>query len=224
MIPALNAEARLAACLGALVSPTMDGLIREVIIADGGSSDGTVRIAQGFGAEVLDAARGRGRQLRAGAAAARAPWLLFLHADTVLEDGWGEEARALIETGERVAGVFRLDFDTDDWRARLVAMGANWRTRWLKAPYGDQGLIVSRAAFDASGGYSDAPLFEDVDLIDRLVAANGAGALRVFRSKAVTSAGRYERDGYGARVAGNFLLLLRYRLGAAPEALARNYR
>ena len=224
VIPALNAEARLGPCLDALVGPAIDETVKQVVVVDGGSTDKTKDIADGFGATVLTAPPGRGGQLKAGAAAARGDWLLFLHADTVLDHGWAREAEAFMGEGEARAGVFTLRFDARGLAPKIVAAGAMARTHIFKSPYGDQGLLISRRLYDEIGGYRDIKLFEDVDIVRRLVAHGGRGALHVFAAKAVTSAERYEREGYAARVLKNLWLLARYRAGAAPDALARDYR
>lgn len=224
VIPALNAEARLSACLGALVAATVKGLVREVIIVDGGSTDRTVAIADGYGARVLTAAPGRGEQLGVGASAARSDWLLFLHADTVLDPRWAEDADMHMQTAAERAAVFTLAFASEDAAAKIVSAGAMLRTRLFRLPYGDQGLLISRRQYNAIGGYRPMPLFEDVDLIRRLTKASGRGAFQVLPAKATTSAERYERLGYATCVARNNLLLARFMAGASPHTLAAAYR
>jgi GT2 family glycosyltransferase len=159
--------------------------------------------------------------LIAGAGAARGRWLLFLHADTVLEDGWAEEAGAFIRNGGARAAVFTLVFDARGAAPRVVAAGAMIRTRIFRSPYGDQGLLLPRALYDEAGGFRDLPIMEDVDLIDRL---NRRGGFTVLTSKAVTSAERYERDGYFKRVVKNARCVALYRFGVAPEKIADLYR
>jgi rSAM/selenodomain-associated transferase 2 len=220
-MPTLNAAPYLARSLAPLVRPVSDGLVREVIIADGGSTDETRVIADGVGATVVESARGRGVQLIAGAAAARSPWILFLHADTALDDGWGEEAArftARTENCER-AGAFRFAFDDHALAARRAEWWVGLRNGLFKLPYGDQGLLISRVFYDALGGYSALPLMEDVDLVRRI----GARRLALLRTRAVTSADKYRRDGYGARSRRNLWLLARYLMGADPADLAKAY-
>lgn len=224
VIPTLNADARLGDCLNALVSPALDGIVKEVIVVDGGSRDATLAMADSFGTRILTAPPGRGGQLKAGAEAAKAEWLLFLHADTVLEEGWADEAVEFMTKRRYEAGVFTLQFDAKGLAPKLVAAGAMARTCWFKSPYGDQGLFISKKTYEEIGGFADIPLFEDVDIIKRLLRIKGPHALHIFSSKAVTSAERYEREGYARRVWRNCVLHTRYQLGAAPEKLAKAYR
>ena len=107
IIPTLNAERTLAHTLAALVPAVVDGIVQEAILVDGGSTDETRAIAEAAGTHLIEARRGRGSQLEAGASQARGDWLLFLHADTVLEPGWAEEAKSFMErvdSGRRGAG------------------------------------------------------------------------------------------------------------------------
>ncbi len=224
MIPTLNAALRLGACLDALVQPVIDGVVKEVIIVDGGSSDDTLTIVDGFGAKFLTAPPGRGGQLRAGAAAASGDWQLFLHADTVLQNEWAAEARIFIEKNPHHAGVFTLAFEAPGLAPRIVSAGAMLRTKLFKSPYGDQGLLISKTVYEEIGGYRDMPLFEDVDIVQRLLQIKGANALHILAAKAATSAERYEREGYLRRVLKNALLLARFHLGASPEKLREAYR
>jgi rSAM/selenodomain-associated transferase 2 len=221
IIPALNAESGLPATLAALAPAAVEGLIREVVVVDGGSSDGTRSIAESAGAKVVETAPGRGGQLALGANMARGEWLLFLHADTVLEAGWATEAAAFMSKPQLEAAVFTLAFDAKGLAPALVAAGAMLRTRLFGAPYGDQGLLLSRALYDAAGGYLALPLMEDVEFIDRL---KGNGGIAVLKSRATTSARRYEIDGYAKRVLKNFLCMIMYRAGVAPDKIAAFYR
>lgn len=218
VIPTLNAADALGPCLGALGEALFDGVIHEVILADGGSSDGIEDIADQIGAKLIQAPRGRGSQLDAGANAASAPWLLFLHADTVLEADWGAAVLAHIADHPDRAGWFRLAFDVDHGAARLVAGWANLRSRLLGLPYGDQGLLVPRVLLDKVGGVPEIPLMEDVALARRL-----SGRLRPLSARAVTSAAKYEQQGWFRRGARNLGTLVRYFAGVSPEKLARRY-
>lgn len=222
VIPTLNAAQDLPDCLSALMPALIEGLVKEAIISDGGSSDETLVIAEAAGARIITGAKGRGGQLARGAGAARGRWLLFLHADTQLSSGWEREAAPFLKDETR-AGVFTLKFASRRLAARVVEAGAMLRTRLFAAPYGDQGLLVSRPLYDSVGGISEKPLFEDVDFIDRLIAKHGRRALHVFRAEAVTSPARYEREGYGARVLRNAACLAMYRFGVSPAKIAEFY-
>jgi rSAM/selenodomain-associated transferase 2 len=224
VIPTLNSEAGLPATLARLVPAAVDGLVREVIIVDGGSSDGTRAIAELTGARLIAAARGRGTQLAAGAAKARFPWLLFLHADTVLEEGWQREASEFmyrVDTGEcaPTAAAFRFALDDQGLRPRLLERLVALRCTILALPYGDQGLLIPKRLYEALGGYRPLALMEDVDLVRRL----GSRRLSLLRSRAITSAERFKRDGYGQRSTRNLLCLALYLLRVPVSTIHRLY-
>jgi rSAM/selenodomain-associated transferase 2 len=212
VVPALNAEKILPACLAALGA--WDGA--ERILVDGGSTDATRDMAAGAGWRVIAAPRGRGVQLSAGAQAATGDTLLFVHADTVLQPGW----TAAVANFAGEAGFFRLEFDRDDPRASRVARLANCRARVWGLPYGDQGLLIDRALYERLGGYRPLPLMEDVDLVRRI----GRARMRQLDGVARTSAARYERDGWVLRPLRNLSILTLWFLGVKPETLARLYR
>jgi len=219
VIPTLNAAEDLPGCLAALTEGVTAGLLRELVISDGGSADATGDIAQAAGACQVGGPAGRGGQLRRGAAAARGDWLLFLHADTVLSPGWPEAVAAHLRDAPDKAGWFRLAFDARGVAPAWVAGWANLRARALALPYGDQGLLISRALYDTVGGFDDMPLMEDVAIVRRL----GRRRLAPLGAVARTGAGRYLREGWGRRGARNLWTLARYFAGADVAGLARRY-
>jgi rSAM/selenodomain-associated transferase 2 len=224
IVPTLNAEAGLPPALAALVPAALDGLVREVIVVDGGSSDRTLAIADEAGATVLACDRGRGPQMAAGADAARFPWLLFLHADTVLEPGWEREATAFMEaadSGRRPPGAaaFRFALDDSGMRPRLLERLVAARCALLRLPYGDQGLLLPKRLYADIGGYPAHPLMEDVGIVLRL----GRRRVAMLRARALTSAVRYRRDGYALRSLRNLACLTLFFLGAPQRVLARVY-
>jgi rSAM/selenodomain-associated transferase 2/rSAM/selenodomain-associated transferase 1 len=220
VIPTLNAGASVAKTIASLGAA--DETMRvEIIVADGGSDDDTRARAAAAGATVVMAPRGRGVQLAAGAKRASGRWLLFLHADTTLPPSWHSIIEAFMrgENHAQKAAYFRLAFDDASRGARRVAALANWRARALGLPYGDQGLLLSRATYDALGGYRDMPIMEDVDVVRRI----GKARLVELPAAVTTSAERYRRDGYLLRPMQNLGLLALYYLGVSPRLLVRLY-
>lgn len=219
VIPTLDAAATLPATLDALDVAT--GGPSEVIVADGGSADGTVDIAAARGARLVRARRGRGPQLAAGAAAATGAWLLFLHADTRPEPGWAEAAArfAADPANAERAAAFTFALDDPAPAARRVERLVAWRCRTFGLPYGDQGLLIARPFYERIGGHAPLPLMEDVDLVRRI----GRRRLDILPVRAVTSAARYRAGGWVRRPARNLCCLALWFLGVPPQRIARLY-
>jgi rSAM/selenodomain-associated transferase 2 len=213
VIPVLDVAGTLKGCLEAL------GPVPDLIVVDGGSRDSSREIARAAGARVIDSPRGRGVQLAAGADAATQPWLLFLHADTLLSHGWRAAVKAHAKKRPGAAGAFRFRLDDPAWQARVVERGVALRVKLLALPYGDQGLLISRALYGETGGYRPLPLMEDVDLVRRV----GRRRLAVLGADATTSAARWRRDGWARRSARNLACLALHRMGMSEEKVARLY-
>jgi rSAM/selenodomain-associated transferase 2 len=182
IIPTLNESSLIEPALRRLQAQAPEV---ERIVADGGSSDGTPELARAY-AQVVLAPRGRARQMNAGARAAQGDWLLFLHADTALPNGflrWIAQA----ERAGYGAGAFRLHIEGHHPLLPLLAMGANLRTRWRGIALGDQALFARHALFKRLGGFPDLPLMEDYAFALRLRAA---GEPLFLAGEAVTTSGR----------------------------------
>ena len=223
IVPTLNAAPHLPRCLAALMEGLSAGLIRELIVTDGGSRDATLAIADEAGAVLVRGPASRGGQLRRGCAEAKGQWLLVVHADTVLDPGWAQKVAAHICEAGGGSAHFRLAFDTAGLRPRWVAGWANLRAALFGLPYGDQGLLVRQSDYARAGGYPDQLLMEDVALVRALV-RGGAGKLTALPAIARTSAEKYARDGWMRRGLRNQWTLARYFAGADPDVLAADYQ
>jgi rSAM/selenodomain-associated transferase 2 len=218
VVPTLDEAATLPALLGDVARLAC---AHEVVVADGGSTDATRALAAAAGARVIEAPRGRGRQLRAGAAAASAPWLAFLHADVRLSAAAVAALDAVVAPrAPDAVYAFRLHIDAPGAAFRVVEAGANLRSRLLQLPYGDQGLVLPRARYEAAGGHPPIPLMEDVVLVRALARR---ARIRLLDASVTVSARRWLRDGVWRRSARNLVTLARWYGGADPSALAVAY-
>lgn len=217
VIPVLNEEARIGRRLEELVG------FGEVIVVDGGSIDRTVAIARSFpGVKVIEASRGRARQMNAGAEVASGDAILFLHADVSLPpDAAALIDRALNRQGA-IAGAFKTwtVSDTSASRLRFLLHLADLRSRYTSLPYGDQAIFANARIFRQLGGYPDLPLMEDLELSRRL--KRRGKIVRVPANVTVSGRRFLERPIYYALLMNLFPLL--YRLGVPAASLARFYR
>jgi len=217
VVPTLNEAQCIVGCLDALAPLRARG--HEVIVVDGGSEDGTARLARDRADRVLAAPRGRASQMNAGARIARGEALVFLHADTRLPP---DADRLVLEAlAGRAWGRFDVRIDGQGALLTLVGAMMSLRSRLTGIATGDQALFVRRSAFDALGGYAPMLLMEDIELSRRL---RRAGSPACLRARVLTSARRWQARGVLRTILLMWHLRLSYALGADPARLAERYR
>jgi len=219
VIPVRNEAARLPLLLADLASAPA-ALLREVWVVDACSGDGSARLARLAGAHALACAPGRGEQLIHGVAACESPWLLLLHADARLPPGWPSEIQRAISAGEQSAWTFPLVIEAAGPALRLVGALSTLRSRWWSLPYGDQGLLLSRALYDRSGGLSPLPLMEDLEFVLRL---RRLAPIRLLQRPLQVDGRRWRRLGVWRTTWSNARLRRAWRRGVDPALLARRY-
>lgn len=216
IIPVLNEEKTIAATLRALAVLAS----QEIIVVDGGSSDCTREICSSFGVKFLTSERGRGRQMNLGARQASGDVLLFLHADTrPPPTALVDIARALGDT-RCVGGRFDVDLEGSHPMLKVVGELINLRSRLTWVGTGDQAIFVRRRVFERIGGYPDIPLMEDIALCRAL---KRVGDVACLRSRVVTSARRWERDGLWRTILRMWTLKFLYLAGVPPARLKQFY-
>jgi hypothetical protein len=195
-------------------------LVDVVCAAEEGVSPTVLEAFSRAGARVLLSDAPRGARLSAATAASDAEILLFLHADTMLPEGWASSVRGAISSGA-VGGAFRLSYSGGGVRMRWVAFWANARTAFTRVPYGDQAPFVRRDVYERLGGHPPWPLLDDWDFARRL---REEGRIEILRDAVETSPRRYLERGVARTISKNWKTLWRFRRGASPEELARDYR
>jgi len=193
----------------------------EIIVVDGGSGDDTVAQAIRAGARIEKSSRGRAVQQNCGASAARGSVHLFLHADTHLPDGYINHIFEALMDPETVAGAFRFKTDLDHPFMKLIELVTNIRSRYLKLPYGDQGLFFRRTVFEAVGGFPEVSIAEDLFLMHRI---SKQGRIGIAPTHAVTSGRRWQTHGLLRITLINQIIVVGCCLGISPRVLARLYR
>jgi len=216
VMPVLNEAKQILEALDALAPLRQSGA--EVIIVDGGSRDGTPELAAPLTDRVIVSRRGRARQMNAGTAVSRGRMLLFLHADTRLP----ANVRHLVERALSGRSWGRFDVTIEGrskWLPAIAAM-MNLRSRLSGIATGDQAIFVTRAAFDAAGGYPDQALMEDIELSRRL---KRIGPPACLRARVVTSGRRWEKHGVWRTILLMWRLRFDYWRGVSAARLASRY-
>ena len=217
IVLALNEEGQIASTLQTLQALTGE---KEILVADGGSDDRTVEIATSLGVRVVPCERGRGRQIRTAALEAKGTVLWFVHADTRPQNGALESIHDSLRNGATAGGNFALVFEGDHYSARQMTTIYPYLRR-LGLSYGDAGIFMRRSVYEAIGGCRDYPLFEDLDMIRRMMRH---GNFVHLPTKIFTSARRFSGPQYGRVWALWITLQLLYWAGVSPYRLARWYR
>jgi rSAM/selenodomain-associated transferase 2 len=220
IMPVLNEQANIQSAIASILT----GTNIETIVVDGGSTDDTCKLARAQGVTVLASTAGRAHQMNLGAKAATGDILVFLHGDTRLPAGFDTLIRAALSTNKEqipIAGAFALKIDAPQDRLRWVEIGANWRSRWLQMPYGDQAIFLRATVFAAIGGFPELPIMEDFELIQRL---KRRGSIVIIPTPVITSARRWLEKGIFKTTLINQSIVLGYLLGFSPERLKQLYR
>lgn len=216
IIPILNEAKILEETLSGLQSELEN---HELIIVDGGSTDGSISIAEKYG-KVITSERGRAKQLNAGAAAASGDILIFLHADVWLEPGAFAAVEKTLSLGY-VGGGFLQKIDGRNMLYRILEITADMRGKYLKVFYGDSGIFVSRSDFQGIGGFADVPIMEEMGFSKGL---RRLGKTKMISPRIHISARRWEANGIVRTTVVNWFITLLYFLGFSLERLAKLYR
>jgi rSAM/selenodomain-associated transferase 2 len=241
IIPALNEEATIRACLDSV--KRLDPL--EIIVVDGGSADRTAKIAEEAGAVIIQSRKGRGIQMNRGASVAKGEVMLFLHADTIISNKVSSLCHPELDSGSEeilkrppeadqhdeteildkyIGGFFKLKFDDDSLSTKLVEIFANVRARLLSLPYGDQAIFIRRDIFEKVGGFREYPFLEDIDMAMRV---KKFGRLKCLPVHVIASSRRIKKGYPFSPILvslRNVLIALLFLLGLSPFSLIKLYK
>jgi len=216
IIPTLNEESNIRDTLNSVKSDH----VREIILVDGRSIDNTVSIAKSEGVRCLSSRPSRAQQMNKGACHATGDIFIFLHGDTRLPKDYTRHIRRAVRKPDTVGGAFSLAIDSPVKMFRVVECFANWRSRLLKMPYGDQAFFVHSTTFFKAGGFPDQPIMEDAEFIRRL---NRKGSISILSQRVKTSARRWLNRGILKTFLINQLVILAYVAGVSVDVIKQFY-
>jgi len=208
----------------AILEKTLAGIVahgpHEIIIADGGSRDGTLAIAGKFASRVVSSPPGRALQMNAGAQTATGELLLFLHADSRVDSASYRKMVTVMQRGGKIGGAFGLAIESEKISLRLISTLATLRSRYLHLVYGDQAIFARTVVFREMGGFSPIPICEDLDFFRRLMKR---GPIVLLEEKALTSARRWLAEGILFTTARNTVIAALFLMGFPPKILSKWY-
>jgi rSAM/selenodomain-associated transferase 2 len=216
-------------CEQAVINGTVDNIRRlkggdtlQIIVVDGQAEGETLAVIRDAAVQKVCSEKGRGGQLKRGAAIATGDVLIFLHADTVLPPSAFERIAVAMQDEGCVGGAFDLYIDSSKKGFRVIEKIANVRSRLTRIPYGDQAIFLRASYYHSLGGFMEIPIMEDVDLMRRI--KRKGGRIVIFREPVITSGRRWDKEGLVFGTLRNWFLVTLYFCGIAPERLVRFYR
>lgn len=217
IVPMLNEESAIASTLRAIRAGAPGA---EIIVTDGGSSDASISTAKPLCDIVIEAPRGRAKQMNAGAARSTGDALAFIHADTIVPPTFQSDIERALSDPRIVGGRFDVRLDDNRFMCRLIGTLISVRSRISRTATGDQAIFVRRSVFDSIGGFPDIPICEDLDFTRQL---KRAGRVACLRSTVITSARRWLNRGIVRTVFTMWTIRALYLAGVSPHRLARLY-
>jgi len=221
VIPVLNEAERINSLIEHIRHQSSNSTC-EIIVVDGDSQGTTIKVIQDREVISITCAKGRARQMNAGAAIARGQVLIFLHADTRLPPHSLKKISQVLENEKYVGGAFDLGIDSDRLLLKYIAASASFRSRLNRIPYGDQAIFMRKAYFDKIGGYREIPLMEDFDLMRRI--RKRGDKIFILRDQVKTSPCRWEKEGIIHTTLRNMMLVNMFRFGVSPDKLGKYYK
>ena len=218
IIPTINEANNLPLLLSDLSSIQKDG---EIIIVDCGSEDKTIDVANIYGAKVfISKERNRGLQLDIGAKNSKGEWLIFLHADTRLTHNWFKKINSFLKGNKNNIYYFEFKINHEKIIYRVLEILVNFRSKFFKQPYGDQGLIIHRNSYFKNNGFRKIPLMEDVDFLRRL---NKKKDLKQLNLPIFISSRKWERTNIFLQAIKNWHFRRRWLKGESLKSIYSDY-